>query len=252
MNWSESEYGLIDLGDKHLNGRAKKLLKQFGDTPMESIPGSCQGWTETKAAYRFFENKLLTARKVIKPHRIETLNRIKKHSIVLLIQDTTMLNYSGQKERLLLQMPKAGFGEKLHEAILDGYETAKAWLNWPDTLPTALKVEEDCRNHHAEFILRTFIRYIIIEKATSKIVGRCAFPSFQANWAIPQFGISYFIRKDSQSKGYATEAAHAMAVLAFQTLKARKVEIYVDAENLASCRVPEKLNFKHEYTQKGG
>jgi RimJ/RimL family protein N-acetyltransferase len=157
-----------------------------------------------------------------------------------------------ETERLLLQMPKAGFGEKLHEAILDGYETAKAWLNWPDTLPTALKVEEDCRNHHAEFILRTFIRYIIIEKATSKIVGRCAFPSFQANWAIPQFGISYFIRKDSQSKGYATEAAHAMAVLAFQTLKARKVEIYVDAENLASCRVPEKLNFKHEYTQKGG
>jgi hypothetical protein len=99
MNWAESEYGLIDLGDKRLNGRAKKLLKQFGDTPMESIPGSCQGWTETKAAYRFFENKLVTARKVIKPHRIETLNRIKKHPIVLLIQDTTMLNYSGQKER---------------------------------------------------------------------------------------------------------------------------------------------------------
>ncbi|MDP1975920.1 MAG: transposase [Alphaproteobacteria bacterium] len=78
MNWAESEYGLIDLGDKRLNGRAKKLLKQFGDTPMESIPGSCQGWAETKAAYRFFENKLVTTRKVIKPHRIETLNRIKK------------------------------------------------------------------------------------------------------------------------------------------------------------------------------
>lgn len=154
--------------------------------------------------------------------------------------------------RLFLQMPKAGFGAKLHEAILDGYNTTSIWLNWPKIPPTALMVEEDCRKHHAEFILRTFIRYIIVEKKTSKIIGRCAFPSFQANWTIPQFGLSYFIRKDSQSKGYATETAYTMTILAFKTLKAHKVEIFVDADNLASCRVPEKLNFNHEYTQKGG
>lgn len=99
MDWIENEYGSMNIGDERLNKRAKQLLKRFSDKPMESIPASCKGWSETKAAYRFFENDLVTAKKVIKPHRISTLNRIKEHPIVLLIQDTTTLNYSGQKER---------------------------------------------------------------------------------------------------------------------------------------------------------
>ncbi len=80
--------------------------------------------------------------------------------------------------RLKLQMPKAGFGEKLHEAICDGYEDYVKWLNWSATPPTKEVVEEDCRKHMAEFILRDFIRYLIIDKATGDIIGRCAFPSF--------------------------------------------------------------------------
>ncbi len=99
MDWIENEYGSMNIGDERLNKRAKHLLKCFSDKPMESIPASCKGWSETKAAYRFFGNDLVTARKVIKPHRISTLNRIKAHPTVLLIQDTTTLNYSGQKER---------------------------------------------------------------------------------------------------------------------------------------------------------
>ncbi len=154
--------------------------------------------------------------------------------------------------RLKLQMPKAGFGQLLHQAILDGYDAYVMRLNWPSTLPTVESVEEDCRKHHAEFLLRDCIRYIIIDKATSNVVGRCAFLPIQANWLIPQFGISYFIRKSQRSNGYATEATHAMALLAFKNLKARKLEIYCEAENIASAKVPLKLNFKLEYTQKGG
>ncbi|MBY0500869.1 MAG: GNAT family N-acetyltransferase [Alphaproteobacteria bacterium] len=154
--------------------------------------------------------------------------------------------------KLILQMPQAGFGERLHPAILDGHNDYIKWLNWSPALPTLQSVEEDCRKHHAEFILRECIRYILIEKSSKQVVGRCAFPPFQANWLIPQFGISYFIRRSQRMKGYATETAHAMALLAFKVLKARKVEIYCDSENIASCRIPEKLNFQLEYTQKGG
>ncbi len=154
--------------------------------------------------------------------------------------------------RLKLQMPKAGFGEKLHCAIVDGYDDYTKWLGGSSNVPTAESVEEDCRKHHAEFILRDFIRYIIIDKVTDNVVGRCAFPSFQAIWSIPQFGISYFIRKSQRSNGYATEATHAMAQLAFKILKARKIEIHCDAENATSIKIPLRLNFKLEYVQKGG
>lgn len=149
-------------------------------------------------------------------------------------------------------MPKAGFGAKVHEAILDGYEDYVRWMSWSPTAPSLKTVEEDCRKQHAEFILRDLIRYIIIERSSGEVVGRCAFPPFQANWLVPQFGISYFIRRSKRRQGYATEASHAMTLLAFQVLKARKVEIYCDAQNIASWRVPEKLNFQLEYTQRGG
>ncbi|MBS0271839.1 MAG: GNAT family N-acetyltransferase [Proteobacteria bacterium] len=157
-----------------------------------------------------------------------------------------------QTSRLILQMPQAGYGERLHQAIIDGYEDYVAWLNWMSVVPTIQSVEEECRYHHAEFILRKFIRYIILDKSGDQVMGRCAFPSFQTNWLIPQFGISYFIRRSQRMKGYATEAAHAMTLLAFQVLGAKKVEIYCDAENIASTKIPEKLNFELEYTQRGG
>jgi RimJ/RimL family protein N-acetyltransferase len=153
---------------------------------------------------------------------------------------------------LKLQMPKAGFGQRLYPAISDGYEDYVKWLNWPEAMPTIEMLEEECRRQHADFILREFIRYLIIEKETDAIVGRCAFPSFQANWVIPQFGIAYFICKNKRAKGYATEAAHAMALLAFRVLQAKKLEIYCDAENIASTKIPLKLGFKLEYSQRGG
>ena len=43
-----------------------------------------------------------------------------------------------------------------------------------------------------------------------------------------------------------------MALLAFKVLSAKKLEIFCDAENIASTKIPLRLNFKLEYTQKGG
>lgn len=157
-----------------------------------------------------------------------------------------------ETKRLKLQMPKEGWGEKLHPAILDGYQDYVQYLNWSPTPPTLLMLEEECRKHHVDFILREFIRYLILDKNTNEVVGRCAFPAVQANWAIPQFGISYFIRATQRGKGYATEATHAMALLAFQKLNAQKVEIYCDAENIPSTKIPLNLGFQLEYTQRGG
>jgi RimJ/RimL family protein N-acetyltransferase len=157
-----------------------------------------------------------------------------------------------ETSRLKLIMPCAGLGAKIYPAIMDGYEDYVQWLCWPTTPPTQEAVEEEARKNHAEFILRDFIRYIIIDKESSDVVGRCALPSNQRNWSIPQFAISYFIRRSARARGYASEAAHALALMAFRDLKAKKLEIYCDVENPASNRVPQKIGFKLEYTQRGG
>lgn len=157
-----------------------------------------------------------------------------------------------ETKNLWLKMPRSGFGQSLHQAIMDGYEDCVMWLNWPDNPPSVEQVEIDCRQHHADFILRSSIRYLIVDKVDGSVVGRCAFPSHQANWSISQFGISYFVRKTARSRGFATEAAGALSQIAFDVLKARKVEIFCDAQNTASIKIPLKLGFELEYVQKGG
>jgi RimJ/RimL family protein N-acetyltransferase len=153
--------------------------------------------------------------------------------------------------RLLLTHSKAGMGHGLHKAILDGYEDLIKWLNWPLVTPTKEATEEECRTLHAKFILREDIRYVIIEKHSQTIIGRCAYAPPQTNWMIPKFGISYFISKSFRNKGYGSEATNILTRLAFQQLKARRVEIKVDPDNIASLKIPEKLNYTLESKEKG-
>lgn len=157
-----------------------------------------------------------------------------------------------ESNRLSLQMPRAGFGEAVHAAMMDGYEDYVKWLNWPAKPPTIEEVEIECRKHHADFITKSFIRYLIIEKKSQKVVGRTAIASWQAKWSIRQFGIAYFISRSYRGRGYATEAVAEMTKMCFDYLLAQKVEIFCESENINSKKIPQKLGFQHEYTQKGG
>jgi hypothetical protein len=99
MSWAAEEMRTINLGDKRLNKRLLFLFDKLGNSPNLSIPASCGGWYETKAAYRFFGHERVTTESILKPHIESTLARMRQHSVVLLLQDTTTLNFTGQKER---------------------------------------------------------------------------------------------------------------------------------------------------------
>jgi hypothetical protein len=99
MNWVTVDMGTTDLGDKRLDARLIKVITCLSQQPQASIPVACQGWHETKAAYRLFSHPNVTADKLLQPHIASTLKRIKAYPVVLLIQDTTTLNYSGQYQR---------------------------------------------------------------------------------------------------------------------------------------------------------
>ena len=52
MSWAEEELGSVDLGDERVNRRLVRLAEDLSANPTASIPQACQGWAETKAAYR--------------------------------------------------------------------------------------------------------------------------------------------------------------------------------------------------------
>ena len=98
--WVEEELESADFGDKRLDARFRILMDDLSEKPSVSIPTACGGWTETCAAYRFFDNQRVDARKVLEPHRAATLKRIAEHRVVLVVQDTTELDLTRPQERM--------------------------------------------------------------------------------------------------------------------------------------------------------
>jgi hypothetical protein len=62
--WVDEEFETLDLGDPRRDRRAKELIKRFASRPTASIPGACEGWAETMAAYRFLGNERIDWRDI--------------------------------------------------------------------------------------------------------------------------------------------------------------------------------------------
>ena len=99
MSWARKEFDTVNFGDKRLNDHVVKLATRLGEDPTESIPSACQGWHEAKGAYRFFNNDKVSAEKILIPHIKETYKRMALEKRVLLLQDTTELDYSGHHKK---------------------------------------------------------------------------------------------------------------------------------------------------------
>ena len=97
-DWVEREMAACDLGDKRLDKRLRLLLKRLSAEPDLSIPAACKGMAETAAAYRFFDNDRVSPERMLAPHAEATLERLGACERVLLVQDTTELDFTGRQE----------------------------------------------------------------------------------------------------------------------------------------------------------
>ncbi len=96
MSWAELEFQTIDLGDVRLNRRAINIVETLGLAPGRTIPQTFQSSGDTKACYNFFSNGLVSEKKIIAPHIKQTIARMKEYSVVLLLSDTSELDYNSK------------------------------------------------------------------------------------------------------------------------------------------------------------
>ena len=96
--WVHREFGGARLGDRRLERRLLELATAFAAKPTAGIPQACGSWAAIKAAYRFFDHKSTTMEKLLEPHRDATLERMRREPVVLVVQDTTSLNYTGHPD----------------------------------------------------------------------------------------------------------------------------------------------------------
>jgi hypothetical protein len=93
-DWTEEEFGAAPLGDRRLVERLMQLGDSFFAKPTANIPQACATKAATKAAYRFFDNDRIGMDAILAPHYEATVQRMRNHEIVLVVQDTSSLNYT--------------------------------------------------------------------------------------------------------------------------------------------------------------
>jgi len=110
----------IDLGDKRLNQRSTQIIEALAANPEASINSSCEGVNNTIAAYRFFNNPDVEPQHILQPHREATRRRMQEQAVVLIVQDTTELDYSDHpaKDALCLNKEeRLGLYDHTHLAL---------------------------------------------------------------------------------------------------------------------------------------
>ena len=97
-DWIEEEFGSAVLGDKRLVDRLMQLGESFFAMPTANIPQACGTKAAVKAAYRFFDNDQISMDAILAPHFDATEQRVRTHEVVLVVQDTSSLNYTSHPE----------------------------------------------------------------------------------------------------------------------------------------------------------
>lgn len=92
--WVQDEVGRAQLGDRRRVARLSRIVSDLAAHPGDSIPAACSTWAATKATYRFLADAAVDAAAIRAAHQEATLARAADHATVLVLQDTTALDFS--------------------------------------------------------------------------------------------------------------------------------------------------------------
>jgi len=90
----------------------------------------------------------------------------------------------------------------------------------------------------------TWWTWAIVSRPENKVVGACTMRKL--DWDSRRGEIAYSLARAAWRKGIMTEALTALLDFAFRPLRLNRIEAMVLPENLASCRLLEKLGFQRE------
>ena len=98
-HWSRREFERSDLPDGRLRERLKAMGAAWEQRPGECLPEIFPAHEDQRAAYRFLCNKRVSMEHILAPHREAMVDRCQLLAgTVLLVQDTTTLNYTGLRK----------------------------------------------------------------------------------------------------------------------------------------------------------
>jgi hypothetical protein len=97
MGWSDTEMSNLKIGDKRLDKRLKKTIEKMAASSDSSFPSCFKTRAELIGAYRLFDNEFVSPEKILKPHQECVAQRSAAQSTVLLLNDTSSLDYTSRQ-----------------------------------------------------------------------------------------------------------------------------------------------------------
>ncbi|MDT8068152.1 MAG: GNAT family protein [Terriglobia bacterium] len=86
--------------------------------------------------------------------------------------------------------------------------------------------------------------YGIWQKGAEQLIGQIQVKNI--TWEIPAAELSYFIGKESQRRGYASECIRAVVAMAFDELQFERIFVRILPSNVKSRAIAKKLGFQEE------
>ena len=93
LQWAEDTFGSVHLGDVRRTKRAVAIASAIAQEPAASLPAQLPDEAALEATYRFLHTPDVTYEQLIAPHIAQTRAEASKQQQVLLIQDTTEVDY---------------------------------------------------------------------------------------------------------------------------------------------------------------
>jgi len=93
--WAGQVAVAADLPDLRLQSRLTAILVDVLEKPSASIPQAAGNWGQTKATYRFYDNSRVTTAALQQGFTTQTARQCLDQDVVLSVQDTTTLNFTG-------------------------------------------------------------------------------------------------------------------------------------------------------------
>lgn len=94
------EYAGASLGDERRTARLVAVAEKLEREPSLGFPRALGSEAELEAFYRFINNDGFTAEAALAPHRNATLSRAREHKDVIVVHDTTLVEYSTARDGL--------------------------------------------------------------------------------------------------------------------------------------------------------
>jgi hypothetical protein len=92
--WAQFTFGSALLGDQRRTRRLVRIASDFMRQPHASLPAQARSLAALKAAYRWFESHAISHSAILAPHTRSTRGRAGAEPLVLLVQDTTTLDFT--------------------------------------------------------------------------------------------------------------------------------------------------------------